>query len=130
MMNKIFNFFLSFVLTAFFAIQRFATKVVWWMENATIPSSQDKYELAFNAEHDDIELNTFLKKISMILLMLLSGSGPDIFDTPGAFLCKNLSRCWTCKIIARYADQFGWKDKLIDGLTIQVCLMVNFICYS
>ena len=60
MMNKIFNFFLSFVLTAFFATSTFAaTKVVWWMESdaTTDPVVQEFFVDAFNAEHDDIELD-------------------------------------------------------------------------
>ena len=52
MMNKIFNFFLSFVLTAFFATSTFAaTKVVWWMESdaTTDPVVQEFFVDAFNA---------------------------------------------------------------------------------
>ena len=92
-MNKIFNIFLSFVLTAFFATSTFAaTKVVWWMESdaTTDPVVQEFFVDAFNAEHDDIELEVVFKEDinDTIRPALLSGSGPDIFDTPGASYIK------------------------------------------
>ena len=118
-MNKIFNFFLSFVLTAFFATSTFAaTKVVWWMESdaTTDPVVQEFFVDAFNAEHDDIELEVVFKEDinDTIRPALLSGSGPDIFDTPGASYIKIYQDAGLVKSLQEYADQYGWQDKLLE----------------
>ena len=118
MMNKILNIFLTFILTAFFATSTFAaTKVVWWMESSadTDPTVQEMMCDAFNAEQDEIELECVFKEDinDTIRPALLSGSGPDMFDTPGASYIKIYQDAGLVKSMQEYADQYGWQDKLL-----------------
>ena len=118
MMNKILNIFLTFVLTAFFATSTFAaTKLVWWMESdaAVDPVVQEMMCDAFNAEQDEIELECVFKEDfnEAIRPALLSGVGPDMFDTPGASYIKVYQDAGLVKSMQEYADQYGWQDKLL-----------------
>ena len=117
-MNKILNIFLTFVLTAFFATSTFAaTKLVWWMESdaAVDPVVQEMMCDAFNAEQDEIELDCVFKEDfnEAIRPALLSGVGPDMFDTPGASYIKVYQDAGLVKSMQEYADQYGWQDKLL-----------------
>ena len=109
---------LSVVFVALISSASFAaTKVTWWSESdaSVDPVVQEFFVDAFNAEHDDIELEIVFKEDinDTIRPALLSGSGPDIFDTPGASYIKIYQDAGLVKSMQEYADQYGWQDKLL-----------------
>ena len=117
-MNKISKIFFTSILSVFFATSSFAaTKVVWWAESdaAIDPVVQEMMCDAFNSEQDEIELECVFKEDmnEAIRPALLSGSGPDMFDTPGASYIKVYQDAGLVKSMQEYADQYGWQDKLL-----------------
>ena len=93
------------------------TTVVWWTEQNDsvdeflIPLLQD----AFNAEHDDIQLEIVgqesLNDVNRTALQ--AGAAPDILQTPGASFIAEFVAAGQILPLSSLADQYGWKDKLL-----------------
>jgi raffinose/stachyose/melibiose transport system substrate-binding protein len=93
------------------------TTVTWWGEtNAERdPVFIEKLVKAFNASQDEITLEMeFKESLNDILrTAMLSGSGPDIVETPGPSYVKEYQEAGLIASMQGYSDQYGWKEKLL-----------------
>lgn len=91
--------------------------VTWWTESGDevdaflIPLLAD----AFNAEHDDIQLEIIgqesLNDVNRTALQ--AGEAPDIIQTPGASFVAEFVDAGLVLPMTSLADQFGWQEKLL-----------------
>ena len=93
------------------------TVITWWAEGSAVrdPDVIDIIENRFNAQHSDIELDIVFKdEVSETTrTALLSGTGPDIFESPGPSYIKMLQDAGFVQSLDKYDKQYGWKDKLL-----------------
>ena len=93
------------------------TVITWWAEGSAVrdPDVIDVIENRFNAQHDDIELDIVFKEevTETTRTALLSGTGPDIFESPGPSYIKMLQDAGFVQSLDKYDNQYGWKDKLL-----------------
>ena len=93
------------------------TTVVWWTESGDevdeflIPLLAD----AFNAEHDDIQLEIIAQESlnDVNRTALQAGAAPDIIQTPGAAFIAEFVDAGQILPMTSLADQYGWQDKLL-----------------
>ena len=117
MIKKLFIVFI----TSIFSLISFGTfaktTVTWWGEtNAERdPVFIEKLVKAFNASQDEITLEMeFKESLNDILrTAMLSGSGPDIVETPGPSYVKEYQEAGLIASMQGYSDQYGWKEKLL-----------------
>ncbi|MDC0497977.1 ABC transporter substrate-binding protein [Alphaproteobacteria bacterium] len=93
------------------------TVITWWGEGSAVrdPDVIDIIENRFNAQHDDIELDiVFKEEVSETTrTALLSGTGPDIFESPGPSYIKMFQDAGFVKSLDEYDKKYGWQDKLL-----------------
>ena len=117
MIKKLFMVFIAsiFSLISFGTFAK--TTVTWWGEtNAERdPVFIEKLVKAFNASQDEITLEMeFKESLNDILrTAMLSGSGPDIVETPGPSYVKEYQEAGLIASMQGYSDQYGWKEKLL-----------------
>jgi raffinose/stachyose/melibiose transport system substrate-binding protein len=117
MIKKLFIVFIAsiFSLISFGTFAK--TTVTWWGEtNAERdPVFIEKLVKAFNASQDEITLEMeFKESLNDILrTAMLSGSGPDIVETPGPSYVKEYQEAGLIASMQGYSDQYGWKEKLL-----------------
>jgi raffinose/stachyose/melibiose transport system substrate-binding protein len=117
MIKKLFIVFIAsiFSLISFGTFAK--TTVTWWGEtNADRdPVFIEKLVKAFNASQDEITLEMeFKESLNDILrTAMLSGSGPDIVETPGPSYVKEYQEAGLIASMQGYSDQYGWKEKLL-----------------
>jgi raffinose/stachyose/melibiose transport system substrate-binding protein len=117
MIKKLFIVFIAsiFSLISFSTFAK--TTVTWWGEtNAERdPVFIEKLVKAFNASQDEITLEMeFKESLNDILrTAMLSGSGPDIVETPGPSYVKEYQEAGLIASMQGYSDQYGWKEKLL-----------------
>ena len=116
---KFISKFIGITLSAIFLSSPVLSKTVitWWAEGSAVrdPDVIDVIENRFNAQHDDIELDIVFKEevTETTRTALLSGTGPDIFESPGPSYIKMLQDAGFVQSLDKYDNQYGWKDKLL-----------------
>ena len=113
------NKFIGVFFSVFFIASPVLSKTVitWWGEGSAVrdPDVIDIIENRFNAQHDDIELDiVFKEEVSETTrTALLSGTGPDIFESPGPSYIKMFQDAGFVKSLDQYDKKYGWQDKLL-----------------
>ena len=117
MIKKLFIVFIAsiFSLISFGTFAK--TTVTWWGEtNAERdPVFIEKLVKAFNESQDEITLEMEFKESlnDVLRTAMLSGSGPDIVETPGPSYVKEYQEAGLIASMQGYSDQYGWEEKLL-----------------
>jgi len=125
------NKFIGVFFSVFFIASPVLSKTVitWWGEGSAVrdPDVIDIIENRFNAQHDDIELDiVFKEEVSETTrTALLSGTGPDIFESPGPSYIKMFQDAGFVKSLDQYDKSMDGKISYCHGLIILVFLMVS-----
>ena len=95
------------------------TKVSWSMESNADrdPIMIEKLQNAYNASQDNYELVIEFEdnetRLTSMRTAMIGGMGPDIVETPGPSYVKEYHAAGMLENLDPYAQEFGWKDKMI-----------------
>ena len=77
--------------------------------------TEEHFYDTFNAYYDNIHINViWIESSDALRTALQAGAGPDIFISPATTMTAEMVFAGHILDITDYADEFGWKEKLLD----------------
>ena len=94
--------------------------LIWWFEAANPNQRQwlnELMEVPFETMYPEYDLSIDYRGNTLdqqLRVALLSGTGPDIIQTPGPGYLATMVKAGQLMPLDKYADEFGWRDRILD----------------
>ena len=94
--------------------------LTWWFEAANPNQRQwlnELMEVPFETMYPEYDLSIDYRGNTLdqqLRVALLSGTGPDIIQTPGPGYLATMVKAGQLMPLDKYADEFGWRDRILD----------------